>query len=308
MDPETFVTLDLASASDSISSELCRLVLPPAWYGYLMDLRSPEGECGGEVFSYEKISSMGNGFTFALESAIFTAIVYAVEKHLHGRFDQSKVAVYGDDIIVRKSSADLTIRMLNLCGFNLNLEKSFCSGPFRESCGADWFSGTPVRPVFLTSNPSTVMSLWGDDNRLRRILSLRSYGYRFKVNDLIEQWIPEQFKQCLGPLSDEDFESYRHNPMPHVRWRNGLWKFRRLVVTPKRLKGEEFLFRKLMHTLRNSAEFEPNKYYSSTWGGTRVSGAGSRFAITKPGSVVVGYSSSEVGNWASEYNDLRPWA
>lgn len=300
---DPFVTLDLAAASDSISLELCRLLLPPQWYRYLIRLRSPVGVCDGEVISYEKISSMGNGYTFALESAIFTAIVYAVEKELKGRFNRDEVAIYGDDIIVRQSSSLLVIQMLNRCGFALNPEKSFIQGPFRESCGADWFNGTSVRPVFLTSNPSTVMELWCDANRLRRILSLRFMGFEFKVCNLIEEWIPEQFNDCTGPLSDEDFDSYKHVPIPTVRYRNGLWKFKRLVATQKRLKGENFLFRKLMHSLRQTA---PSPFHSKTWGGMKVTDAGSRFAITKPGSVVVGYSSSPASYWQDEYSDIKP--
>lgn len=209
-----FVTLDLAAASDSISLEVCRLLLPPQWYNYLLQLRSPYGEYEGEVFCYQKISSMGNGYTFALESAIFAAIVYGVEKSLHGSFCREDVAIYGDDIIVRKHSSQQVIRMLNLCGFTINPEKSFTEGPFRESCGADWFNGTPVRPVFLTVQPSTVMGLWNDVNRLRRILSLRFWGYEFKVCKLIRNWIPPYFSKYTGPYSDEDFDSYMHVPRP----------------------------------------------------------------------------------------------
>lgn len=285
--PDPFVTLDLAAASDSISLELCRLLLPPQWYRYIIRLRSPVGVCEGETFVYEKISSMGNGYTFALESAIFTSIVFAVEKYLKGKLNRDEFAVYGDDIIVRQSSSLLVIQMLHLFGFSLNTEKSFIEGPFRESCGADWYNGTSVRPVFLTSNPSTVMELWNDQNRLRRILSLRFMGFEFKVCDLIQTWVPSQFNNCVGPCSDEDFASYRHSPMPTVKHRRGLWIFKRLIATPRRLKGNDFLFRKLMHTLREAptSSFSPNIF-----GGLKVTDAGSRFTITKPGSVVVGYS------------------
>jgi len=38
---------------------------------------------------------------------------------------------------------------LDLLGFSVNASKSFSEGAFRESCGADWFYGQPVRPVFI---------------------------------------------------------------------------------------------------------------------------------------------------------------
>lgn len=302
---DPFVTLDLAAASDSISLELCRLLLPPQWYRYLIRLRSPVGECGGETISYEKISSMGNGYTFALESAIFTATCYAVEKHLKGRFNKDDVAVYGDDLIVRQSSALLVIQMLNRFGFTLNHEKSFLQGPFRESCGADWFNGTSVRPVFLGSNPHTVMEVWNDANRLRRILHLRCWSYDSKVVSFVERYIPEQLKDYTGPPSDEDFDSYRHSLVPTVKHKHGLWKFKRLVITLKHLNGENFLFRKLMHPLRAkpAASFRPAL---RGWGGKRLTAGGSVFTITKPSSVVVSNSSSPVSIWPDEYNDIEP--
>lgn len=300
---DPFVTLDLAAASDSISLELCRLLLPPQWYRYLIRLRSPVGVCNGEVFSYEKISSMGNGYTFALESAIFTAVCYAVEKELKGRFNREEVAVYGDDIIVRQSSSLLVIQMLNRFGFALNHEKSFIQGPFRESCGADWFNGTSVRPVFLSSNPRTVMEIWNDANRIRRILSLRFWSHESKVVSFIEKYIPEFLRDIQGPYSDNDFDSYKHVPIPTVRYKHGLWKFKRLVVTQKHLKGDSFLFRKLMHTLRSAGPSSPHQI--KTWGGAKVTDAGSRFIITKPSSVIIGYSSSPTSIWSDEYSDIE---
>lgn len=302
-DPDCFVTLDLASASDSVTTELCRLLLPPQWYSYLMELRSPQGVLGNEVISYEKISSMGNGYTFALESALFTAIVYGVTKALKGRFDRDEFAVYGDDIIVRRSISDRVVHMLNLCGFSINPDKSFISGPFRESCGADWFRGAPVRPVFLKSNPTTVMELWGDLNRLRRILSLRIWGFEFEVTKLIARWVPQQFSNHWGPLSDEDFNSYMHTPAPTVRNRRGMWMFRRVVVTYKRRAGDELDFRKLMHPLRPTGERGHHAQY--TWGGAPIHGVGSRFAITNVRSVIVSEVSSPAWNWQDEYNDLH---
>lgn len=151
--PETLCTLDLAAASDTVTTRICKELLPSQWYCYLMEIRSPQGEVDGETISYEKISSMGNGFTFALESAIFAAICYAVSMVDQGFYDRDNIAVYGDDIIVPAGMCNLTVEMLKICGFTTNPEKSFVKGPFRESCGADFYMGHPVRPVFLTESP-----------------------------------------------------------------------------------------------------------------------------------------------------------
>jgi hypothetical protein len=298
--PESFVTLDLAAASDTISVEVCRLLLPPQWFNHLMRLRSPLGVCGDEVFNFQKISSMGNGFTFALESAIFTSIVFGVTKALKGQFDSKDFSVYGDDIIVKKDLCASVVHMLNLCGFTINSDKSFSSGPFRESCGADWFNGIPVRPVFLSSHPSTVMELWGDLNRLRRVLYLHNWGFEHKVCDCIRQWIPDSLKATLGPISDTDFDSYEHTPTPVSRYHRGSWKFSRLTVTFVERPGDSFHFRKLMHALRPTPD--PQDTFSrNIWGGKRLSGTGSRFTITTLNAVMVSKAYSSVSYWQDEY-------
>jgi hypothetical protein len=304
--PRSFVTLDLAAASDSVSTELCRLLLPSQWYAYLMDLRSPNGCVAGEEIKFNKISSMGNGYTFALESAIFAAIVYGCIKAVEGHVNRDEFAVYGDDIIVRKHISDLVVRMLNLCGFNINQAKSFTQGPFRESCGADWFKGTSVRPVFLTEKPSTVPDLWCDHNRIRRVLALKAMEYNSETCKLVTRWIPQLFERFTGPASDMDFSSYLHAPKPSVTVRrHSTVRFSRLVVSYRPGKGSSFFFRKLMHPLRSNAEIS-SPWNFSTWGGVQVSAAGSVFTITSLKAVVVGVSPSYTDYWCEEYNEQLP--
>lgn len=251
--PDPYVTLDLAAASDTVSLKLCEIMLPPSWNCYLRELRSPKGNLEGSTLQYEKISSMGNGYTFALESAIFASLAYGVMRVVRGSFDRNEMAIYGDDIIVRSSCAGLMVKMLTVCGFSINPEKSFFEGPFRESCGADWYNGESVRPVFLTTQPSTVMELWNDANRLQRLMERHQLMWENQTCKLIDRWIPEVFKEFVGPYSDTEFDSYRHVPLPQGKYRNGLWKFNRVVVVPKRLNvGHNFLFRKLMSPLRQA--------------------------------------------------------
>lgn len=71
-------TIDLKSASDSISSRCILELLPFRWVKLLDDLRSPCGTLpDGTSLNWEMLSSMGNGFTFELESLIFYAVVKA---------------------------------------------------------------------------------------------------------------------------------------------------------------------------------------------------------------------------------------
>lgn len=141
-------TLDLSMASDLISVEAVYHLLPPEWADFLAYGRSSLCEVEGVIQRLEKFSSMGNGFTFPLESLIF----YALAKASSERDDV--VSVYGDDIIVSVQNVPLLRRALNAAGFIVNEDKSYSSGPFRESCGGDYYSGVDIRPFYLRDRMS----------------------------------------------------------------------------------------------------------------------------------------------------------
>jgi hypothetical protein len=143
---DPYVTIDLSSASDSISTELCRNLLPPEWFEFLNHIRSKSYVLGKGVNRYHKFTTMGNGFCFPLETLIFASLCHVACIESNQKPDFS---VYGDDIIVRQSVANRTLELLRVCGFTVNRDKTFLSGPFRESCGADWFEGEDVRPLSL---------------------------------------------------------------------------------------------------------------------------------------------------------------
>lgn len=138
-------TLDLSSASDTIALELVYELLPVDWYLFLSTFRTGIVNCEGVHVKLQKFSSMGNGFTFPLESLIFYALAYAStpEDLRH------KVLVYGDDIIVPTCAYSTLCEILHVCGFIPNKSKSFASGRFRESCGADYFKGINIRPCYV---------------------------------------------------------------------------------------------------------------------------------------------------------------
>lgn len=143
----SFSTIDLSSASDTISKQLVYYLLPLDWFRVLNDLRSPCFIKKGDVGVYQKFSSMGNNFTFPLETLIFKAAMVAAQKAT--ATDRCDSAVYGDDIIVNPRAAAVLLPLLRFLGFTPNREKTFVSGPFRESCGSDWYLGQDVRPVVL---------------------------------------------------------------------------------------------------------------------------------------------------------------
>ena len=145
LDP--IVTIDLSSASDSISRGLVERLLPTVWFEFLDALRSKNYVLGGgDPVEFQKWSSMGNGYTFSLESLLFWALAKACST-LSSSDDM--ICVYGDDICLRRGSAALFTEVLKYAGFSVNLEKSAFYGPFRESCGEDYWAGDRVVPLYL---------------------------------------------------------------------------------------------------------------------------------------------------------------
>lgn len=206
----TYATIDLSSASDTICLAICRLLFPRKWFELFRVLRSPYYEINGVRKKANKISSQGNGFTFPLESILFyaicrTAIVLSVARELdlpikeargvvmnRSGIDGLEPSVYGDDMIVPNEYYDEVTRYLELCGFWPNLEKSYNTGPFRESCGSDYHYGDFVRPLFLKdplkwiSQPVTLIN---------QIVDPSTFGWLSSRYDL-------SFSRLVGSLSD----------------------------------------------------------------------------------------------------------
>lgn len=145
-------TIDLSQASDTIAYNTVALLLPWEWFRYLADVRSPAyKDSDGKIHLYHKFSSMGNGATFALETLIFASACYAV--------GSNSFSVYGDDIIIESNLYDKVIDMLEFLGFKVNDEKSYATGPFRESCGKHFYEGHDVTPFYLRSSGTSKSEL-----------------------------------------------------------------------------------------------------------------------------------------------------
>lgn len=172
-------TLDLSSASDTVTIELVRALLPSDWFEYLDSIRSQSVDVDGHVIRTEMFSSMGNGFTFELESLIFYVLMRTV-----AYFEGSKgiISVYGDDIIIPSGMYDMAVFVLAEFGFSVNEDKSFSTGPFRESCGGHYHYGVDVTPFYLKREPTHLTDIIRVANQLRRWTfadESRQYVYPF---------------------------------------------------------------------------------------------------------------------------------
>jgi len=95
---------------------------------------------------------MGSGYTFpCMALVIHLAICTHVSKSLRIPYQHvmRNVYVYGDDIVVPVEWVDLAFKALTFVGLEVNKNKSYWRGPFRESCGGDYLHGNDVTPVRL---------------------------------------------------------------------------------------------------------------------------------------------------------------
>lgn len=230
-----YATIDLQSASDSLSRELIRFLLPSEWATLLDDLRSWTGTLNGERFIYEKWSSMGNGYTFELESLVFMAICSAFT---------DDISVYGDDLVVPTEHYHEIVELLNCLGFKTNKEKSFCAGPFRESCGSDFFQGYNVTPIYWKGkldDKGTLRLV----NQISRLAARCNDGYhrcskfRRTHSDLVSG-LP-QYYQTRGPKSiatvvHDSFEFWN----ARKRWQWDGWHLKIFVPKAVRFRFKDF--------------------------------------------------------------------
>lgn len=178
-------TIDFSSASDTIAYEVVRYLLPWEWFEVLSTYRCESYLYEGRWRSYAKFSSMGNGYTFELESLIF----FALAKAICG--NDVEISVYGDDVIIPTTFVPQFSHVAGLLGFTVNRGKSFSTGLFRESCGLDTWDGWDVTPFRIKKKIETVPDV-------------------YRVLNKITRWIkthPSLERQTLGKILYDHFES-----------------------------------------------------------------------------------------------------
>lgn len=224
-------TIDLESASDTIAMHLIKDIVPKEQLAFFLACRSENTLIRGQRHKLHMISSMGNGFTFALQTVIFACAVRAVYSSL-GIY--KRVAVFGDDIICESRAYDRLCRFLALLGFKVNRQKSFNTGPFRESCGHDLFKGVMVRGVYVKalSNPAEIYVA------INRLIEW-SVDHRHLLESTIRYLLDHLPRKLLVPSSANLHEGIRV-PVSLARKAlkknpNGSWKYKRLEWNPRRV-------------------------------------------------------------------------
>lgn len=188
-------TVDMKSASGLINRILPALVLPDDWYEALVATRSPEYSLDGCGTVYYSFSSMGNGFTFPLQTLLFWALACLACKM--SNVGSKSVGAYGDDLVVPPEAYLTFLRLLNLFGLEPNPEKSYAYGPFRESCGKDYFDGWDCQPLYLRGPLKTAGDTLKFANRLRRL------SYRARGGTGCDRRYEALWRYCVSSLPHE---------------------------------------------------------------------------------------------------------
>jgi hypothetical protein len=172
-------TIDFSMASDTISYGLVLHLLPIDWFQALDVARSPSYRYEGEWRTFQKFTSMGNAYTFELETLIFYALARASLEELGIQpMTGVNLGVYGDDVIIPQDAFDLFSEVAEFCGFRINVEKTFSKGQFFESCGHDYFMGLPVRPFSLKKKLNKLLPSFYAANQIKRTFNRFSSLYR----------------------------------------------------------------------------------------------------------------------------------
>jgi len=153
------------------------------------------------------------------------------------------IDIYGDDIIIPIEYTDVVVRYLEAYALKVNINKSFSKGNFRESCGADFYKGIPVKPVYARTVPHDDSRTWGPDTVMSwtatadlfymRGMWIVSQTIRDMVSRVVRRTIPKTKKLGSGIA----FFSYLVTT--DLRWNRDLqcWQQKRLHYHP--LKRED---------------------------------------------------------------------
>lgn len=216
-----YSTIDLSSASDTVAYNTVAWLLPGDWFQYLSAFRSTHFKGAFGYGSYSKFSSMGNGSTFAVETLVFSAACYATGSR--------GFSVYGDDIVIETEYTEPLLRILRFLGFKINHDKSYTTGPFRESCGSFWFKGQDVKPFFMRENARLKPELSHMINGLASVSRIGGELWNYLLR-LIEENKLLIVPESLNSMSGVHIEAYHAYALKLIKRRHHIPVYRSYVT------------------------------------------------------------------------------
>lgn len=118
-------TIDLKNASNSFWCSVIEQLWPKSMTRHLFNLRNAYTEADGVYHQYEMFGPMGCGLTFD----VMTFTLHSLVQNF------GFASVFGDDVICPVNSVGDVLHLIKQLGMQVNVDKTFASGNFRESCG-----------------------------------------------------------------------------------------------------------------------------------------------------------------------------
>jgi hypothetical protein len=207
-------TLDASHASDLQSKTLFIDVFPLEYTKRVAPLLPNRHEVNGVVRAMQMASTSGHALTFRHETIIYKSIAAAAVRFMTGLCpdlvfektckdpkgeDVGFSHAYGDDTEVATEAYDTVLFFFATLGLIINQDKSYASGPYRESCGKEYMDGKDYSSVYYPRFP-IVGSISTNRDHSITLDADRTYRdtYRGKIDNSLTMLIDLQKK--LIPL------------------------------------------------------------------------------------------------------------
>lgn len=191
-------TFDMKGGSNNVFTELGKFLLPEPVFESLIASRNHRVQVEDDILNLPIMATAGNGFCFPLETIVFLSLQMGVcasfglkpkVKKKHGLFGPLRqrrsylvindeafrrvCSTYGDDVIIPSVFASRFIDTFSILGIRLNLDKSFWTGKFRESCGGHFLDGQDVNCF----NSKTIPTLENTLETKNFLNGIYTFGY-----------------------------------------------------------------------------------------------------------------------------------
>jgi hypothetical protein len=245
-------TLDLKDASDRVHLHLVqRIFKNSGLLDYLEDARSLHATLpDGRNLVLFKYASMGSALCFPVEAMVFYTLIQSIMHTLDGIRPSSrsikrysrKIDIYGDDIIVPVEYADAFVNYLESYALKVNVSKSFKAGAFRESCGADFYNGVPVNPVYARMEPHDDSRRWDASSVMSWNATADLFYQRGQwhvaqvIRDMLRKVVKRTIPRSRSLGSGLFHFSYLFDTNCHYDKQYHCWKQKRIVYDPIKRK------------------------------------------------------------------------
>lgn len=237
----TNATIDLKNASNSNWLAVISWLYPVKFVNHLTNARSPIGKFEDHSHEWNMIAPMGNGFTFGLMTFTLLCLARQYDSFAH---------VFGDDIIIDSDVAPAFIDLLLETGWQINHEKTFLHGPFKESCGG-FIHGSTYLTSYKIEWATNVVEACVTVNKIQRLAALYNITWlRRLAADLLgvtpplcKRWVPtiEITGEYVCYTAYSQFRKLRNDP-EYNHLRKGMFGKRNII---RNVKKSQLLFNNL---------------------------------------------------------------